>query len=61
MTANPAPPRPLHTPAGSPALDPYLREYYVIRWRVCMTELHEVARVLGWQDRLPGKAVSGQS
>jgi len=57
---NPAPPKPLYHPPGSPALDPYLRAYFEARWRSCMTELHSIAPVLGWQDRLPQKPGWGQ-
>ncbi len=40
---------------GSGLIDPETREYYVMRWRVCMTELRFLADRLGWADRLPSK------
>ncbi len=44
-----------YPPASLPALDPAMRAYLEVRWRVCMTELRMIAPVLGWTDRLPQK------
>ena len=44
--------------SGSAVLSAEDHEYYVMRWRVCMTELRFLAGRLGWNDRLPPKGVS---
>lgn len=44
---------PAQVVAGSARLDPVMAEYLRMRWRVCMTELHYIASVLGWESRLP--------
>lgn len=41
--------------AGSPALDPVMRQFLEARWRSCYTELRQIAPLLGWTDRLPQK------
>lgn len=41
-------------------LDPILREYLLMRWRVCATEMAMIAPILGFEDRLPKRKVEGR-
>lgn len=48
-------PQSIAASAGSPALDPVMRQFLEARWRSCYTELRQIAPLLGWTDRLPQK------
>lgn len=41
--------------AGSLLLDPVFREYLLMRWRACATEMSMIAPILHFEDRLPKK------